>query len=141
VPVATTTTNVSLSTAAAPLALVTSTSGSIAGTVTMAPVSTTEAAYVAAKQAFAAGPTVTIKYAGADLATGAYTIAKLPLAAPQYTAYSATLPLVFAAASTVTPGVGKYTVDASATGYAVKSVTPVDISVANQSNVNFSLVP
>jgi hypothetical protein len=32
-------------------------------------------------------------------------------------------------------------VDASATGYAVKSVTPVDISVANQSNVNFSLVP
>jgi hypothetical protein len=141
VPVATTTTNVSLSTAAAPLALVTSTSGSIAGTVTMAPVSTTEAAYVAAKQSFAAGPTVTIKYAGADLATGAYTIAKLPVAAPQYVAYSATLPLVFAAASTVTPGVGKYTVDASATGYAVKSVTPVDISVANQSNVNFSLVP
>jgi hypothetical protein len=141
VPVATASTNVALSTAASPLTLATSTSGSIAGTVTMTPASATEAAYVAAKQTFAAGPTVTIKYAGADLATGAYTIAKLPVAAPQYIAYSATLPLVFAAASSVTPGVGKYTVDASATGYATKSVTPVDISTANQAGVNFTLVP
>jgi hypothetical protein len=118
-----------------------SASGSISGTVTLAPVSATEAAYVAAKQSFAAGPTVIVKYQGADLATGAYTLAKLPVAAAQYTAYSATLPLVFTQNLTSTPGAGKYTLDASATGYAVKSLTPVDISVANQSNVNFSLVP
>jgi hypothetical protein len=141
VPVATTSTNVALSTAAAPITLAASTSGAIAGSVTLTPASATEAAYVAARQSFAAGPTVTIKYAGADLTTGAYAIAKLPVAAPQYTAYSATLPLVFSQNLTVTPGAGKYTVDASATGYAVKSVTPVDITVANQSNVNFSLVP
>jgi hypothetical protein len=141
VPVATTTSNTVLSTAAAPINLVASTSGSIGGTATMTPASATEPAYVAAKQSFAAGPTVTIKYQGADLATGAYTIAQLPVAAPQYTAYSATLPLVFTQNLTSTPGAGKYRVDASAAGYTAKSQTPVDISAANQSNVNFSLVP
>ena len=136
-----TTSTTALSTSAAPITLATSTTGSISGTVTLAPASATEPAFVAAKQSFAAGPTVTIKYQGADLATGAYTLAQLPVAAPQYTAYSATLPLVFTQNLTSTPGTGKYTVDASATGYATKSVTPVDITTANQSNVNFSLVP
>jgi hypothetical protein len=141
VPVASTTSNTALSTSAAPIDLATSTSGSISGVATLAPISTTEAAYVAAKQSFAAGPTVTIKYQGADLATGAYTLAKLPIAAPQYTAYSATLPLVFTPNLTSSPGTGKYLVDASATGYAVKSIAVVDITTANQANVNFALVP
>ena len=141
VPVATTTSNTVLSTTTAPINLAASTSGSISGTVTMSPASATEPAFVAAKQTFAAGPTVTIKYQGADLTTGAYSIAQLPVGAPQYTAYSATLPLVFTQNLTSTPGAGKYKVDASATGYAAKSLTPVDIVVANQSNVNFSLVP
>ena len=141
VPVAATGTT-AISTTAAPITLATSLTGSIGGAVVLAPVSTTEAAYVSAKQTFATGQTVTIKYAGADLLTGAYTIANLPLNAPQYAAYSATLPLVFAPATTVTPGVGKYTVDASANGYAVKSfATPVDISLANAININFTLVP
>ncbi|MES2758624.1 MAG: DUF4382 domain-containing protein [Pseudomonadota bacterium] len=141
VPVATTTSTTSLSTAAAPIALATSTSGSISGTVTLTPASATEPAFVAAKQSFAAGPTVTIKYQGADLATGAYTLAQLPIAAPQYTAYSATLPLVFTQNLTSTPGTGKYKVDVSATGYTAKSIAAVDIATANQSNVNFALVP
>jgi hypothetical protein len=119
----------------------TSISGSIAGTVTLTPASATEAAYVAAKQSFAIGPTVVIKYQGADLATGVYVLGKLPVASPQYAVYSATLPLVFAQNVSTTLGAGKYTVDASAIGYTTKSVAPVDISVANQSNVNFSLVP
>jgi hypothetical protein len=141
VPVAATGTT-AVSTTAAPLTLATSLTGSIAGTVTLAPVSTTEAGYVAAKQSFAAGPTVTIKYAGADLLTGAYTIANLPLNAPQYAVYSATLPLAFAPATTVLPGVGKYNVDASAVGYTLKPfATPVDISAANATNINFTLVP
>jgi hypothetical protein len=141
VPVATTTSTTALSTAAAPINLVAGTTGSISGVVTMTPASATEPAFVAAKQSFAAGPTVTIKYKGADLATGAYTLAQLPVAAPQYTAYSATLPLVFTQNLTSTPGAGKYKVDASATGYTTKSVAVVDITTANQSNVNFTLVP
>ncbi len=141
VPVATTTSNVALSTASAPITLAASAAGSISGTATMTPASATEAAFVSAKQTFAAGPTVTIKYKGADLASGAYTLAQLPLAAPQYAAYSATLPLVFAQNQTSVPGAGKYRLDAAATGYAVKSIAVVDVSTAIQANVNFSLVP
>jgi hypothetical protein len=141
VPVASTTSTTNLSTAAAPITLASGTMSSIGGVVTMTPVSTTEAAYVAAKQSFAAGPTVTIRYKGADLLSGAYTIGQLPLEAPQYTVYSATLPLVFAAATTTTPGTGKYMVDASATGYATKSVASVDVTVNPVPAVNFALIP
>lgn len=141
VPVAATGTT-AISTAASPLTMVTSATGSIAGSVTLAPVSATEAAYASAKQTFAAGPTVTIKYAGADLLSGAYTIAGLPLSAPQYAVYSPTLPLIFTAATTVTPGVGVYTVDAAATGYVTKAfATPVDIRLANATGVNLTLTP
>jgi hypothetical protein len=127
-----------LSTAAAPLTMATSAAGSIGGTVTL-PANATEAAYVAAKQTFAAGPTVTIRYAGADITTGAYTIANLPLAAPQYAAYSATLPLAFAPATTVQPGAAKYRVEASGTGYATKAIDVVDISAANATKADFTL--
>jgi hypothetical protein len=137
VPV-TATGSTALSTATAPLTLATSGTGSIGGTVTL-PANATEAAYVAAKQTFAAGPTVTIKYAGADITTGAYTIANLPLAAPQYASYSATLPLTFAPATTVVPGVAKYRVEASGTGYAAKAIDLVDIATANATKVDFTL--
>lgn len=143
VPVATTSSTTALSTVAAPLVLAASPIGSIAGTVTMTPASTSgEAAYLAAKQAFAAGPTVVIKYAGADLATGAYSINNLPVAAPQYASYSTTLPLTFSAITTSTPGAGKYAVSASATGYATQTRSEaVDIATQNASNINFALVP
>jgi hypothetical protein len=137
VPVASNITQVS--TTAAPIALAPSVMGSIAGTVTLNPVSATEAAYVAARQSFAAGPTVIVKYQGADLASGAYTLANLPVAAPRYAVYSSTLPLAFAAS--VGTSAGKYGVEASATGYGTKTVDGVDISTTNQSNVNFTLVP
>jgi hypothetical protein len=136
VPVASTTSTTVLSTSAAPLLLAPGNTGSIGGTVTMTPAGT-EAAYVSAKQSFAAGPTVTIKYQGADLATGAYTLANLPVAAPQFATWSSTLPLVFSA-STAAPA-AKYRVEAAATGYVTKSVDNVDIGAANQSNVNFAL--
>jgi hypothetical protein len=127
-----------VATTAAPLALLASTTGSISGNVTMTPAST-EAAFVSAKESLASGPTVTIKYQGADLATGAYTLANLPLAAPQYAVYSSTLPLAFHAAAGTAPGV--YTVEASANGYAVKSATGIDITAKNQTGVNFALTP
>jgi hypothetical protein len=135
---------VPVSTSAAPISLATSMVGSIAGTTTLTPAPLVETAtYVSAKQTFAApGPTVTVKYASSDLITGAYTISKLPIAAPQYAAYSAVLPLVFAPATTVVPGVAKYNVSASALGYAtLPFATAVDIAVANASNINFALVP
>jgi len=141
VPVTSTSAMVPISQASAPITLPASLTGSIAGAVTLTPASATEVAYVAAKQTFAAGPVVTIKYQGADLASGAYTLAGLPLAAPLYAPYSATLPLTFASAATVLPGVGKYQVDATAAGYARKSVASVDITAANQTGVNFALVP
>jgi len=142
VPVATATTKVALSTTAAPITMPVSQTGSIGGTVKLTPASATEVATVAAKQTFGAGSSVTVKYANADLTTGAYTIAGLPLAAPQYAQYSATLPLVFSSLGVVTPGVAKYTVSASATGYATKAfATPVDITTGNATSVNLDLAP
>ncbi|MBA5636268.1 DUF4382 domain-containing protein [Duganella sp. LX20W] len=141
VPVTSTSVIVPVSTSAAPITLPDSTTGSISGTVLLAPVSTTATAYVDAKQSIASGPTVTIKYMGADLTTGGYTLAGLPTKAPQYAAYSATLPLTFASATTVQPGVGKYMLEASAAGYTTKSLASVDISTADQTGVNFNLVP
>lgn len=141
VPV-TATASVPVSTTAAPITLATSATGSIAGTASLKTFVADVAIHVAAKQTFAAGPTVTIKYAGADLTSGAYAINGLPLAAPQYAVYSATLPLVFAPAASVLPGVAKYNVAASAPGYAtLPFATPVDIAAANATGVNFSLVP
>lgn len=142
VPV-TATASVPVSTAAAPLTLAASPTGSIAGTSTLTPLPLLETAtYVSAKQSFVAGPTVTVKYASADLSTGAYALNGLPLSAPQYAVYSTTLPLVFAPATTVSPGVAKYTVSASASGYAtLPFASAVDIAVANAVNVNFALVP
>lgn len=142
VPVASTTSTTALSTATVPLSLSDSMMGSIGGTVVLSPASATEVGYVSARQTFSAGRTVTIKYAGGDLLTGAYSIGALPIAAPQYAAYSSALPLAFAPALTVTPGVGRYNVIASAAGYtAVAYPTAVDILVANASNINFTLVP
>jgi hypothetical protein len=129
-----------VSTSTTPLALVPSTTSSISGTVTL-PANATEAAYVAAKQSFASGPTVTVRYAGADISTGAYTVANLPVVAPQYAVYSATLPLSFTAASSVLPGVAKYKVEASGTGYATKAVDAVDIGAAAATKVDFTLTP
>jgi hypothetical protein len=129
-----------VSTSTTPLPLLPSVTSSISGTVTL-PANATEAAYVAAKQSFASGPTVTVRYAGADISTGAYTVANLPVVAPQYAVYSATLPLTFTAASSVLPGVAKYKVEASGTGYATKVVDAVDIGAAAATKVDFTLTP
>ncbi|PWF49242.1 DUF4382 domain-containing protein [Massilia glaciei] len=141
VPVSTTTSTTSLSTAAVPLSMVASAQRSISGTVTLSPASATEAAYVSAKQSFFSGPTVVVKYKGADLVSGAYTISNLPIAAPQYTVYSTARPLVFAPHLTTTPATGMYKVEASAAGYTTKSTPLVDLNVTSAVNVNFALVP
>lgn len=142
VPVATATSTTTLSSASAPINLVAAATapGIIGGTVALAPVSITEVATVSAKQSFAAGPTVTVKYQGVDIATGAYALT-LPTVAPQLAPYSATLPLVFTAQANTLPGTGKYKVEAAANGYAVQTLPSVDIATANQLGVSFTLIP
>ncbi|MDB5825519.1 MAG: hypothetical protein JWR21_4223 [Herminiimonas sp.] len=142
VPVADTTSTVAISTATAPVALQTGgTTRSISGTVTLTPASATEVGTVAAKQSFSAGPTVTVKYQGADASTGAYTLASLPTTAPLLGKYSATLPIAFAAQTVTTPGTGKYALAATANGYTSQANASVDLTTASQTGVNFSLIP
>lgn len=141
VPVASTTSVTALSTSAMPISLASAATPdrSISGTVSMTPPSS-EIAFVTAKQSFAAGPTVAIKYQGADIATGAYALS-LPSVAPQLAAYSAALPLVFVTKTDTTPGTGKYKLEATAIGYTMLTIPSVDISVLSQTGVNFALVP
>ena len=142
VPVASTTSTVVVSTNVDPINLIAAASGPgvISGTVTLNPPSSTEVAFVTAKQSFATGPTVAVKYQGVDVSTGAYALT-LPIVAPQLAPYSTTLPLVFISQSNTVPGTGKYKVEAAANGYTTQAISSVDISTANQSAVNFTLMP
>lgn len=141
VPVASTTSIVKVSTDIAPIGMPAAVSGTISGTALLKPASATEVAYVAAKQSFASGPTVTVKYQGADVTSGAYTLSRLPVSVPWFAQYSATLPIVFAAQTNTTPGTGKYRIEASANGYAPQVSTSVDISSADQMGISFTLTP
>ena len=90
---------------------------------------------MAAKQTFTSGPTVTVKFVAADLAYGDYTMT-LPVGAPMFGQYSATLPIALVDQTTVA---GQYTVEASATGYQTQSVSK-DIPTADATQ-NFTLLP
>jgi hypothetical protein len=141
--VANTTSTVVVATKAAPInpATAATPSRDISGSVTLSPAGTADTAYVAAQQTLASGTPVTIRYRSTDLAPATYALTGLPTAAPQVAQYSATLPLAFAAQTSVTPAVGKYAVQAAAPGYTAKTTSPVDLTSASQSGVNFTLVP
>jgi hypothetical protein len=142
VPVASTTSTVVLSTAAAPITPAASAaSRDIGGSVTLSPAGSTDTAYVAAQQTLASGTPVTIRYRPADLAPSTYVLNGLPTAAPQVAQFSTALPLSFAAQTTVAPAPGKYAVQATAPGYTAKTTSPVDLTVTSQSAVNFTLTP
>ncbi len=114
-----------------------STTGTVSGTALLDPVSTTELAYVAAKQTFGSAPTVTVKSMAADdLNGGAYSLS-LPIGEPLLGQFGTgilpiALPMQLGMA-------GKYSVAASATGYQTQSFSK-DISVANATQA-FVLVP
>ncbi|WP_241672994.1 DUF4382 domain-containing protein [Lacisediminimonas profundi] len=143
VPVASTTSMVELSTAAAPirLAIALIAPGSVSGVVQLSPPSVSDSALMSARQSFASGPTVTIRYQYANLTSGAWVLSNLPRAVPLYASYSAALPLVFSASGNVAPGVGQYAVTAAAIGYTAQTLTPVDLSTGNKSAVDFILLP
>jgi hypothetical protein len=129
---------VMISTNAAPILLPASTSRSISGTATLNPVSTTEEPVsVAAKQSVGSGPAVIVKEQAADLLSGAYTLT-LPAGAPLFGQYviGGTLPIPLVEQSAAA---GKYTVEASATGYQSQSFDK-DISTANATQ-DFALSP
>ncbi|HEX8612956.1 MAG TPA: DUF4382 domain-containing protein [Telluria sp.] len=132
--------NVALSTTAAPISMPASLARSISGTVSLLPAAPTVKPYVTASQTVASGKTVVIQALDAAAGTGLYRIDALPVAAPLYAAYSASLPLVFSSA-TPTQGAGNYRVDAVATGYSVKSVSPVNVVNGDQTNINLQLTP
>jgi len=139
VPVASTTSVVDISTSAAPITLPVSATHDVTGTAALNPTSATEAAYVAGMQTFGTAPTVTVKFVAADDTStppGAYSLT-LPVAAPLFGQYSATLPITLAAQASVA---GKYTVEASATGYQTQTSAAQDISTAD-ATLNFELVP
>ena len=138
VPVASTTSIVNVSNNVTPITMPVSAANNVSGTALLNPASSTEVAYVAAKQTFGTAPIVTVKFVAADDSTttlGAYTLT-LPVGAPIFGQYSAALPIVLAAQTTVA---GKYTIEASATGYKTQSVSK-DIAAADATQ-NFALVP
>jgi len=138
VPVATTTSVVVVSNNVTPITMPVSATHNVSGTAVLNPVSATEVAYVAGKQTFGTAPIVTVKFVAADDTTsppGAYALT-LPGGAPVLGQYSATLPIALAPQAAVA---GKYTIEASATGYQSQSVSK-DISTADATQ-NFVLVP
>ena len=151
VPVASSTSITTVSTSLAPIPVVTpptleaSATHSISGTVTLNPATDDETVFLAAKQTFGSGPTVTVKSQTASVVTGnptgdfAYNLT-LPIAAPSLGPYSASLPIVFT--QQLAAVAGHYTVQASATGYATKSsLSPVDISGGDATSQDFALTP
>jgi len=136
VPVASTTSVVMLSSNASPITLPASASHVVSGTDTSNPDSPAEVGYVTAKQAVGSTPVVTVKYVAADdSADGAYALT-LPTGAPLLGQYGAGMPVALAAQGGTA---GKYTVEASETGYQTLSASQ-DISAADATQ-NFVLVP
>lgn len=109
----------------------------VSGTAVLNPVSTTEAAYVAAKQTFGTSPTVTVKSVAADeLNGGAYSLS-LPIGEPLLGQFgTGVLPIALPMQVGLA---GKYSVAAFATGYSTQSVSK-DISAADATQA-FVLVP
>jgi len=140
VPVANSTSITVLSTSAEPILLplssTTPAARNISGTVTLNPASTSyEAIYVAAKQTFGSGPTVTVKSQAVAPSYGIYALT-LPIDSPRLGYYgTGTLPIAFAPQ----PAAGQYTVEASFTGYVTQSADR-NISAAD-AILNFTLVP
>ena len=136
VPVATSTSVTVVSNNVTPITMPVSTTRIISGTAALNPVSSTEIAYVAAKQTFGTAPIVTVKFVAADdAASGAYSLT-LPVGAPMFGTYSTTLPIALVAQAAVA---GKYTAEGSANGYKTQSVSK-DITAADATQ-NFTLVP
>lgn len=138
VPVATPSSVVNVSDSLAPISLPISATHIVSGTAVLSPASTSELAYVAAKQTLGTAPTVTVKYVAADDTSsppGAYSLT-LPVDAPRLGPYTTPLPVMFTAQSGVA---GQYSMEATAAGYQTQSANK-DIS-AGDATQSFTLTP
>jgi hypothetical protein len=137
VPISSATSTATVSTSVNPITLPTSTTGTISGNVTLNPLSPDVIADVATKQTFTpGGPTVTVKSEAVD-SFGDYSLT-LPVAAPLLGNFgTGILPIAFTAQPSIA---GKYSVEASATGYTTQTVVGEDISSVNAIQ-DFTLVP
>ncbi|MDO8990302.1 MAG: DUF4382 domain-containing protein [Sideroxyarcus sp.] len=130
VPIASTTSVVNVSDSNAPITLPVSTTHIASGAASLNPISTTEVAFVAAKQTLGTAPTtVTVKFVAADDAStpsGAYAL-NLPVDAPLLGQFTSTLPIAMTAQSGVA---AQYTLEATANGYQTQSIN-VDVSAAD----------
>jgi hypothetical protein len=149
VPVPSSTSITTVSTSGAPIPVVTpptlevSATHNIGGKVTLQSGTDEETVFVAAKQTFdGGGPTVTVKSQTATLLTGdppgdyEYSLT-LPIGAPSLGPYATPLPILFTQQPVSVAG--KYTVQASATGYLTQSFNK-DISAADATQ-DFTLAP
>jgi hypothetical protein len=135
--VATSTSVVPVSNTVTRITLPVSTMRTVSGTAVLSPVSTSELAYVAAKQTFGTAPTVTVKSVGADNLNGGPYSLSLPIGEPLLGQFdSGILPIALPMQAGMA---GKYSVAASATGYQSQSFAK-DISLANASQA-FVLIP
>ena len=118
VPVANNGSMVMVSNAAAAITLPPSATRSISGNVSLNPASATEEVVFVAAKHISGAEQVTVKSQAANPDTGAYTLT-LPVGAPLFGQYgSGTLPIALAKQDALA---GKYTVEASATGYLTQS--------------------
>ena len=139
VPVVSTTSVAILSNTVTPITLPISSTHIVSGTAILNPTSSTEVAYVAAKQTFSTAPIVTVKFVAADDSTtppGAYGLT-LPIGAPMLGQYATgTLPIALVPQAGVA---GKYAIEGSAIGYQTQSASK-DMTTADTTQ-NFVLVP
>ncbi|MCM2340913.1 DUF4382 domain-containing protein [Rhodoferax sp.] len=135
--VATPTSVVPVSNTVTRITMPTSLTRTVSGTAVLDPASTTELAYVAAKQTFGTTPTVTVKSVAADeLNGGAYNLS-LPIGEPLLGQFgTGILPIALPMQEGLA---GKYSVAASATGYSTQLVSK-DIFAADATQA-FVLVP
>ena len=149
VPTNTSITTVSTNdTPTSPIALSSSATHSISGTVTLSPPTDEPTVFVAAKQALDSGPTVTVKSLPATLLTVnpldptgdfGYNLT-LPIGTPSLGLYSTSLPIVFTPQSAAV-GV-HYTIQASAAAYQPQSINIPDVStVSTPQDFTLTLVP
>ena len=139
VPVVSTTSVAILSNTVTPITLPISSAHIVSGTAILNPTSSTEVAYVAAKQTFGTAPIVTVKFVAADDSTtppGAYGLT-LPIGAPMLGQYATgTLPIALVPQAGVA---GKYAIEGSAIGYQTQSASK-DMTTADTTQ-NFVLAP
>jgi hypothetical protein len=132
VPVASSTSVVTLTSSVTPITLPVSATHIVSGTASLNLADSTTVVYVAAKQTFGTAPVVTVKAVAADeLASGAYTLT-LPIGPPSFSQYAAGwVPSTLVAQAGMA---GIYKMEASATGYQTQSVAK-DLSAADASQV------